>query len=48
MDFLILLRLNKVVKLEQVVIAQWLAQQLVAGVVPSSNPGKGENLLNSD
>ena len=32
----------------QVVIAQWLAWQLATGVVPSSNPGKGDNLLISD
>ena len=32
----------------QVVIAQWLAQQLPTRVVPGSNPAKGENLLISD
>ena len=35
-------------KIYQVFIAQWLAQQLATGVVPGSNPGKGENLLISD
>ena len=27
----------------QVVIAQWIAQQLAIGNVQGSNPGKGEN-----
>ena len=42
---------NKIVKdiwLDQVFIAQWLARRLATGVVPDSNPCKGENLLISD
>ena len=40
-------------QMDQVVIAQWLAWQLASGggggrEVPGSNPGKGDNLLNSD
>ena len=34
--------------LDQVVIAQWLAQRRATGEVPGSDPGKGKNLLISD
>ena len=42
--------LNPTLPSKQVVIAQWLARRLATGggVVPGSNPGKGENLLISD
>ena len=39
---------NKVIKKDQVVIAQWLARQLATGVVPGSNPNMGDKLLISD
>ena len=31
--------------IHQVIIAKWLAWRLATGEVPSSNPGKGENLI---
>ena len=37
---------NTVAKIDQVVIAQWLARRLATGEVPGSNPGKGDNLIN--
>ena len=40
--------MEKVLRLRvnQVIIAQWLAWQLATGEVPGSNPGKGQNLIN--
>ena len=36
-------QVNKMVKTNQVIIAQCLAWRLATGEVQSSNPGKGEN-----
>ena len=35
-------------QVDEVVIAQWLAQWLTNNVVPGLSPGKGDNLLISD
>ena len=35
----------KLGRIDQVIIAQWLAWQLATGEVPGLNPGKGDNDL---
>ena len=40
------LKTLQVLSLNQVIIAEWLAQGLATGEVPGSNPGKGDNLIN--